>query len=247
LTRDPDAFKNKAPHLANSKYIMLWEGDILSDFKFPRFDKFSHVIHAAHGGIDRVLDEAVNSKLSKFLLLSSGAVYGNTPHFKYAVEKSYAEAKCLEYADYFDVKIARCFSFIGPYMPLDNRFAIGKFIGDGLRGVPVTVSGTNTPLRTYMYSSDMAIWLWSILIDGESSATYDVGGRENVSIEEAAEMVALHCGVKVVRESKQQYAHNDYIPNTYRTRKTLGLDTYVNLDDAILKTLTYYWRSYEAL
>ena len=45
LTRNPDGFRNKAPHLANNPAIQFHIGDINS-FKFPQ-GHFSHIIHAA--------------------------------------------------------------------------------------------------------------------------------------------------------------------------------------------------------
>src|SRR5580704_7039544 len=45
LTRRPEAFADKAPHLARNPNILLWQGDVCS-FAFPA-GAFSHVIHAA--------------------------------------------------------------------------------------------------------------------------------------------------------------------------------------------------------
>src|SRR5262245_56375508 len=45
LTRRPDAFRRKAPHLASHHAVHLHEGDVRS-FAFPA-GPFSHVIHAA--------------------------------------------------------------------------------------------------------------------------------------------------------------------------------------------------------
>ena len=96
LTRDYNAFHKKSPYLANHPRIRFHIGDIC-DFKFPE-GKFSHIIHAAAEirtklheknpilmldsiikGTKRTLDFAVSCKAKKFLLTSSGAVYGKQP------------------------------------------------------------------------------------------------------------------------------------------------------------------------
>src|ERR1017187_3768959 len=96
LTRNPAAFQAKAPHLASHPAIQFHAGDIRS-FSFPP-GSFSHVIHAATEasaalndanpllmfdtiaeGTRRALEFAHKSGARKFLLASSGAVYGRQP------------------------------------------------------------------------------------------------------------------------------------------------------------------------
>ena len=96
LTRNPEAFKKRAPHLYNHKAIKFLKGDI-KDFVFPK-GSFSYLIHscgyqqAAGGkvrnvsmanemlmGTTRVLDFCVKARVKKMLLVSTGAVYGNPP------------------------------------------------------------------------------------------------------------------------------------------------------------------------
>jgi len=93
LTRDPDKFKAKAPHLAGDAAITLHAGDV-RNFVFPS-GEFEYVIHAATeaslkqsleeplemlttilDGTERTLRFAGKCGARKFLLTSSGAVYG---------------------------------------------------------------------------------------------------------------------------------------------------------------------------
>jgi len=96
LTRDPDAFAVRAPHLAEHPNFHLLRGDVLG---FPSPDgAFSHIIHAATdasawlnehdprqmfdtivAGTRRALDFAIEKKVARFFFLSSGAVYGAQP------------------------------------------------------------------------------------------------------------------------------------------------------------------------
>jgi dTDP-glucose 4,6-dehydratase len=93
LSRNPEAFYEKAPHLAQESSIALHRGDV-RDFDFPR-GSFTHVIHAGTTssapvppsemldtiirGTKRTLEFAVSAGAKRFLFVSSGAVYGKQP------------------------------------------------------------------------------------------------------------------------------------------------------------------------
>ena len=228
LTRSPEAFWKKCPHLAGAEGLTLVAGDV-RDFEFPDGD-FPFVIHAATEasarlvaedplqmlstiveGTRRALDFAVARGARKFLLTSSGAIYGKQPPEISHVPESYtgapdlleagnvygegkrlAEHMCVLYAKVhgLECKIARCWAFTGAHLPLDQHFAIGNFIRDAMAGGPIRIGGDGTPMRSYLYASDLAIWLWTMLFGGPALTPVNVGSGEAVSIAGLAEAIA---------------------------------------------------------
>lgn len=280
LTRRPDFFVQKSPHLAGHPAVKLHGGDV-RDFVFPG-GSFSHVIHAATEasaklnveapllmldtiveGTRRVLDFAVQSGVRKVLFTSSGAVYGRQPpglsHIPedyqgapdpldagsaYGEGKRVAELLCTLYAKQFGLesKIARCFAFVGPGLPLDSHFAIGNFIHDALKGGPIHVKGGGTPLRSYLYAADLAIWLWTILVRGHSCRSYNVGAAEAYTIEELARKVAELAGnvpVIIAHPAREGTLPERYVPDVTRVAEELGMHAWVPLEQAVQRTINW--------
>jgi dTDP-glucose 4,6-dehydratase len=282
LTRSPEAFRDKAPHLAHHRAIRLLRGDVRM-FSDPGA-RFTHCIHGATeanatlnreqplrmldtivDGTRRTLDVAVTSGVQRFLLLSSGAVYGaqpnglshipeeysggpdpTDPHWVYGEGKRVAELTAGIYARQhgIDCTIARCFTFAGPHLPLDAHFAIGNFIGDCLASRPVKVLGAGTAVRSYLYTADLAVWLWTILVRGQSCRAYNVGSEEAVSIVELARRVSEVMGAREPARLAEQPAPSGpaerYVPDTSRARRELGLGQTIPLDEAIRRTAQWH-------
>ena len=146
------------------------------------------------------------------------------------------------------IAIARCFAFVGPHLPLDAHFAIGNFIGDALEGRTIRVNGDGTPMRSYLYAADLAIWLWTLLLRapemGASPAVFNVGSGEAVSIAELARVVAEvvnpECSVEIAREAEPGAARQQYVPRVEKVERELGLHAWVGLREAIRRTAEWH-------
>jgi len=216
-------------------------------------------------GARRVLEFAQRCGAQKFLLISSGAAYGRQPRKMTLMPEEYrggpdfddryiiygeamraAEALSIPYArqEAFETKIARCFSFTGPYLPLDAHFAVGNFIRDTLSNGKIRIKGDAATRRSYMYTSDLAIWLWTILLHGENMQKYNVGSEHAVTLEETAELVAELSGsrqaVAIEKKPGTSRTADIYVPNTRRARTELGLKETIHLREAIKKTIDFY-------
>lgn len=282
LSRDPAAFRRKAPHLARHAAVRFHTGDVRS-FVFPE-GRFSHVIHAATEasaklnredpllmldtivlGTRRTLDFAVECGAEKFLLVSSGAVYGRQPpetprvpeeyagapdpmdpQSAYGEGKRMAELLCAIYRERhgIEARVARCFALVGPYLPLDSRFAVGDFLRDEIGGGLIQVGGEGTPVRSYLYAADLMIWLWTILFRGETCRPYNVGSEAALTVLETALEISseLHpkLPVRMRQKRREDAVLGRYVPSTARARKELQLAQHVSLEDALQQTLAFY-------
>ena len=219
---------------------------------------------AVHG-TERVLELAARTGARKMLFTSSGAVYGAQPptidrldeeypgaplpqdtSAGYAHGKRAAEQLCALAASETDleVKVARCFAFVGPLLPLDANFAIGNFIRDALRGQRIEVRGDGTARRSYLYAADLAVWLWTILIRGTSGRPYNVGSDADVSILDLAHRVARFirpdAAVRVAASPMAGSLPARYVPSIERAQTELDLRPRIDLDEGVRRTARWY-------
>jgi nucleoside-diphosphate-sugar epimerase len=292
LARHPEVFRAKAELLSADPAIQVVRGNVRTlDANTIRAQlgasapkSFSFVIHAASEttltanrdnplavldtlveGTRRVLDFAVQSGAKNFLLVSSGAVYGQQPadlsHVPedyqgapdvsstlaaYCEGKRVAELLCHAYARAagLDIKIARCFAFVGPYLKLDAHYVIGNFLQDALANRPIEIKGDGTPFRSYLYSADLAIWLWTILLRPDATGTYNVGSDDAYSIFQIARAIAHHAAghppVTVLQHPEVSRPAQRYVPDVSRARRELGLEVWTPFDSAVRKTLEFH-------
>jgi len=222
-------------------------------------------------GTKRVLEFARYCQAEKFLFISSGVVYGKQPpevkriseNFFGSFEMNfediktyYTEAKRVgELLCYGTIKewglnivIARCFSFIGPFMPLDAHFAIGNFIRDALKGGPIVIESDGTKITSYMYAEDLAYWLWIILLKGKPGEAYNVGSEKEISLKELAKKIAeiyteltgKKVDIIIKKQPEPGKIPERYVPSTEKAKKELGLKETVSLEEAIIKSLQFY-------
>jgi dTDP-glucose 4,6-dehydratase len=268
LTRKPDAFRAVAPRLAGNAALKLHHGDQV-DFSFPpgHFDAVIHAavdygpprptFERNLDGTRRVLEFARQAGARKFLFVSSGAVYGTQPPDMERISEDYpgdlapddpASAYGLSkrasehlgaLQEGLEFKVARGFAFAGPYLPSDRSGAMGNFIADALGGGPINVSGDGTPLRTYLYAADLAVWLWTILDRGTPGRAYNVGGEDIVSIRTLAERIAAVLAPRAEIQMGGKPGSGlpaRYVPDVTRARTELGLMPRIPLDEAIRRS-----------
>lgn len=278
ISRNPERFSSDYGDLLTGIDVRLVHGDILSPETLPIGD-YTHILHAATdstfgpqltplqrydqivNGTRNILDFAVAQKVKRFLLTSSGGVYGSISQFPdgvpenytgmpdpmdaqnaYSIAKRQAEHLCALYRYAYGVEtvVARCFSFVGEDLPLNAHFAIGNFIRDVLVGADIVIHGDGTPVRSYMDQRDLVRWLITLMLRGEAGRDYNVGSSEQITILELAKRVAKlapgrrpEVKISMSKFSRQSTSRNFYLPEVIRIQDELDLRLKIGLDEAI--------------
>jgi dTDP-glucose 4,6-dehydratase len=151
----------------------------------------------------------------------------------------------VQYADQYGLCaiIARLFAFTGPVLPLSVNFAVGNFIRDVMSGGPVVIQGDGTAYRSYLYAADLAIWLWTLLLEGQNARPYNVGSPDAISIFDLAQMVVAN-----TRPETQILVHGNegsdfYVPSVARAASELNLRPLIPLDEGIRRMYEWNVRS----
>ena len=280
LSRNPQKFIDRYPSLA--KKADWIRGDILELQNLPRNIEFSHILHAATdstlgtsmnsierydqivNGTRNILEYATWTGVKRFLLTSSGGVYGSQPdHIKllpeeyfgipdplisdhaYSMAKRCAEHLCALYKDEHGLNtvIARCFAFAGPDLPWDAHFAIGNFVRDAINSPTIKVTGDGTAIRSYMDQRDLANWLITMLCMGHSGEAYNVGSDFGLTIANLAETVRdLIAPDKeiIISETPMPSGNfrNRYVPSIAKAYSQHGLITNFTLEETIMNMAT---------
>lgn len=214
-------------------------------------------------GTKRVIECAKSKNVQMILHFSSGAVYGKMPANIERFSEDYMGAPdCLNPSSSYGegkrvaefllsifgresnclIKIARLFSFIGPYMPLNGSFAAGNFIRDALHDKHIKIQGDGTPLRSFLYAGDFVIWCMKLLVRGESLRPYNIGAEQAYSIADLAQQVANQfeeCKISIAKKADSSAPKISYLPNVSRTMAELGVEQTVSLENGIKKVIKF--------
>jgi dTDP-glucose 4,6-dehydratase len=282
LTRSISSFLSQHPRFSGLPWLHFAEGDVTDAATLPHGQYFTHVLHAAAestrgpsqsplerylsivDGAKNVLDFAVASKVKRFLLTSSGGVYGAQPvemplinesylqipdplnaQSAYSIAKRTVEHLCVLYQSTHSIEtiIARCFAFVGQDLPQEAHFAIGNFIRDALGRSQITVAGDGSAVRSYMDQRDLAQWLITLLFKGRAGQAYNVGSDVPISISEVAHkvrnIIAPHKSILILGKVDLAAVRNYYVPCIDKARSELGLNLNWTLDQSIHSLLDY--------
>lgn len=196
---------------------------------------------------------------SKIVFVSSGAVYGqqhesvvgleesallssidSLPASKqdYALAKRESEQAVIELGKLgLSVSIARCFAFVGKFLPRDRSFAIGNFVEDGLNKRTIKVNARNKVLRSYLEADDLVEWLLLIAsVASTECPVFNVGSDEEISIQDLALKIANKFNVALSVPEIVDGSIDRYIPSIERAR-LIGCTVHNPLDMAIDKMI----------
>ncbi|MFN8377273.1 MAG: UDP-glucuronic acid decarboxylase family protein [Anaerolineae bacterium] len=201
-------------------------------------------------------------KGARFLLASTSEVYGDPlehpqredyngnvdsvgPRGVYDEAKRYGEAMTMAYHRIHgvDTRIVRIFNTYGPRMRLDDGRVVPNFIGQALRGEPLTVYGDGAQTRSFQYVSDLVEGVYRLLLSDYSDPV-NIGTQDELSVAEFARLVNDLTG----NTAGITFRHNERIkgdpqtrrPDSTRARTVLGWQPVVPLREGLERTIAYF-------
>jgi len=198
---------------------------------------------------------------ARFFLASTSEVYGDPLEHPQTEEylgnvnpvgirgvydeaKRFAEAMAMAYHRYHnvEVRIVRIFNTYGERMRLDDGRVVPNFIGQALRGEPITVYGDGTQTRSFCYQSD--------LIEGfVRLATSDHTGPINIGNPTERTMLEFAQEIKRLTQSTSEIVFKPLLslddpkqrkPDITKARTLLGWEPKVSLEEGLSRTIDYF-------
>jgi nucleoside-diphosphate-sugar epimerase len=195
---------------------------------------------------------------SKILYISSGAVYGQQPkkvkklseeylfsnkriNFKNKNKNFYSLIK-IKNEKFFiklsklkiQVAIARCFAFVGKYLPLDKHFVVGNYINNILVGKKILVKSNHEVIRSFMHEYDLSRWLLKIVQNAKIDCpVYNVGSDEKIQIRKLALHLSNKYKVGLKLKKINSNFEDRYLPSVLKAKKILKLKLNYNNLNAI--------------
>lgn len=200
------------------------------------------------------------AKGAKFLLASTSECYGDPlihpqkedywgnvnpigPRGVYDEAKRFAEAMTMAYHRYHkvDTKIVRIFNTYGPRMRLRDGRVVPAFIGQALKGEPLTVFGDGNQTRSFCYVSDLIDGIFR-LSQSDFHEPVNIGNPLELTILEFAERIRRLTGTKseVVRKPLPVDDPKQRQPDITRAKKLLGWEPKVTLEDGLRETIRWF-------
>jgi dTDP-glucose 4,6-dehydratase len=199
---------------------------------------------------------------SQILYTSSGAVYGEQPeHLKrfneiylfknkrlnfknkdrnmYSIVKLKSE-KIFEKLGQFGIKvsIARCFAFVGKFLPRKSNFVVGNFIQSILDKKFLELKANYKVYRSYMHADDLAQWLLKIVSKANNMCpTYNVGSDHSINIRTLGAYLAKNNKLSFKFNKIESNFIDVYLPSVNKAKKELKLKLKYNSLDAINNTI----------
>ncbi|MDQ3481185.1 MAG: SDR family oxidoreductase [Actinomycetota bacterium] len=200
------------------------------------------------------------AKRARFLIASTSEVYGDPlvhpqpetywgnvnpigPRGVYDEAKRYAEALTMAYLRQQGVNtcISRIFNTFGPRMRENDGRAIPAFMGQALRGRPLTVFGDGSQTRSFCYVDDLIRGLVG-LAESEVHEPVNIGNPNEMSLLEMAERIVELTGAasEIVYEALPVDDPQVRQPDITRAKALLGWEPEVEVSEGLRRTIDYY-------
>lgn len=212
----------------------------------------NQILQSSNDVTANLLKIAQRSSCPSLMHLSSGIVYGESRKLNQSIpetnsrinfpKSAYTTAKLkieidIERATERNIirgSNPRLFSFYGPLIDLSGHYAIGDFMRMGLQKGPIIIKGNPLTTRSYMYPTDLIVWLINILVNPSLTPT-NVGSMHSQTIVEIASSISDLFGCQVLVEESSLVSASHYVPNCEMTKEARNLEEQVSFEDGLIR------------
>jgi dTDP-glucose 4,6-dehydratase len=199
-------------------------------------------------------------KGARYLLASTSEVYGDPEQHPqredywghvnpigvrgvYDEAKRFAEAMTMAYHRFHGINthIVRIFNTYGERMRLDDGRVLPNFIGQALRGEPLTVYGEGKQTRSFCYVSDLVDGIFRLLF-AECHDPVNLGNPNEVTILDFAKEILQLTGSasSIVNKPLPEDDPKVRRPDISRAQKLLSWEPKVDRHEGLRRTIAYY-------
>jgi len=206
--------------------------------------------------------EIAREKGARFLLASTSEVYGDPlihPQPEtylgnvdpiglrgcYDEAKRYAESMTMAFHRTHGVqtRIVRIFNTFGPRMRLDDGRVVPNFIGQALRGEPLTVYGDGMQTRSFQYVDDLVEGV-TRLLHSNFIEPVNIGTQNELTVLDFAKVVNMltdnPAGIVFKQNDRIQGDPQTRRPDSTRAKTILNWEPRVSLEEGLHKTIEYF-------
>jgi dTDP-glucose 4,6-dehydratase len=200
------------------------------------------------------------AKNARILVASTSEVYGDPlvhpqtesywgnvnpigPRGVYDEAKRFQEAITMAYHRFHQVetRIVRIFNTYGPRMRLNDGRVLPAFIGQSLRGEPMTIFGDGSQTRSFCYVSDLVEGIYRLLMS-DYAYPVNIGNPDEITIKQFAEEIKnLFDGKsEIVYKELPQDDPMQRQPNIDKAKEILNWTPKVSRAEGLKITLDYF-------
>jgi dTDP-glucose 4,6-dehydratase len=200
------------------------------------------------------------AKKARMLIASTSEVYGDPlvhpqsedywgnvnpvgPRGCYDEAKRFQEAMTMAYQMHhgLETRIVRIFNTYGPRMRLDDGRVLPAFLGQALRGEPLSIFGDGSQTRSFCYVDDLVEGIYRLLLS-DYHMPVNVGNPSEITIRQFAEEICKLTGVELNIEYQPLPTDDPQKrqPDITKAREVLGWEPKVDRAEGLQRTLTYF-------
>jgi UDP-glucose 4-epimerase len=233
---------------------------LIRSFTDPTVDLNTNVLGTVH-----MLQMCLKHRVPRLLYASSMQIYGATdvvptpeeappgPASYYGITKYAAERYVHTTAERVDLDVPfrvtsfRMYNVYGPRQALDNPYqgVLGIFLGNLVRGEPLTIFGDGEQTRDFVYVGDVVnAWAGALQNPASHGRVFNLGSGRQTSINELADLALAGFG-RTRRDHEVRYAPGRpgelrrVAADTTQARAALGWEPRVSFAEGLAETVRW--------